>query len=150
MKFAGPLLAAGMTVSALPAQAALECHVYDDMVAAAVMVMQITPSSVVPPEAGGQGNCTVTGEIVQSFLGPHPVGTVVQTQIPCMAPVSDPNVEVPLLVGPTLWWDLDALQAAAVIELHIAPEGGPAGHGTGVLLLDAPTAEPMWQSRCGG
>jgi hypothetical protein len=139
-----------MTLAALPAQAALECQVYDDMIAAAVMVMQIKPTSIVPPQAAGQGNCTLTGEIVQSFLGPHPVGTVVQTSIPCTAPVADPDVEVPVVVGPTLWWDLDALQAAAVIELHIAPEGGPAGHGTGVVLLDAATSEPAWQSRCGG
>ncbi len=150
MKYAGPLLAAVTTIAALPAQAALECHVYDDMVAAAVMVMQIAPTSFVPPPGGGQGNCTVTGEIVQSFLGPHPVGTVVQTRIPCTAPMADPDAEMPIMVGPTLWWDLDALQAAAVIELHIAPEGGPAGHGTGVVLLDAATSEPMWQSRCGG
>jgi hypothetical protein len=90
----------------------------------------------------------VTGEIVQSFLGPHPVGTVIQTEIPCTAPLDDPNAEPAVEVGPTFWWDFEALQGAAVIELHIAPEGGPAGYGAGVMILDAPTDEPMWTPYC--
>ncbi len=148
MKRAILALAAASTVAAFPVQAALECSAYDDLVAQAVMIMQIAPSNIVPPEGGGEGNCTVTGAIVRSFLGPHPVGTVVQTAIPCKAPITNPDLANPVTVGPTRWWDYAELQAAAVIELHIAPTGGPAGHGAGVVLLEEPSEAPMWQSLC--
>jgi hypothetical protein len=135
-------------VAAAPAQAALQCNYYDDMVAEAVMVMQIVPTEVVPPEGGGQGNCEVSGEIVRSFLGPHPVGTVIRTTIRCESPLP-PDVTAPVEVGGTVWWDFEALRDAAVIELHIAPEGGPAGYGSGVAILPAPTEAPARVSACG-
>jgi hypothetical protein len=136
-----------MLGAAGPAMAALQCQYYDQMVAEAPMVMQIAVESVVPPEGGGQGRCIVSGEIVRSFKGPHPVGTGVQTAIPCEAPLPE-GAAADIEIGATIWWDFDALAAAAVIELHAAPEGGPAGYGAGVRLLDAPTAAPVWTPHC--
>jgi hypothetical protein len=141
------LAGAMMLGAAGPAMAALQCQYYDQMVAEAVMVMQIAVQSVEPPEGGGQGRCSVTGEIVRSFKGPHPVGTVVQTAIPCEAPLPD-GAEAAIEIGPTIWWKFDALAAARVIELHIAPGGGPAGYGAGVRLLAAPTDAPVWEPLC--
>ena len=129
------------------AQAALQCDAYDDLVAQAAMVMQIAVTEVVAP-TNDQQVCTLRGQIVRSFSGPHPVGTPIETLIGCdgypIPQASEPVIEV----GPTIYWDFDALRAAAVIELHIAAAGGPAGHGAGVWLLDAPTDAPQWQPYC--
>lgn len=146
MKIGWMVLVAG--VAAAPAQAALQCDVYDDLVAGAVMIMQIVPTEVLPPDGGGQGKCSVGGEIVRSFLGPHPVGTAIRTAIPCLAPL-EPGSSNEVQVGGELWWDFEALRDAAVIELHIAPEGGPAGYGSGVAILTAPTEAPARVSACG-
>jgi hypothetical protein len=130
---------------ALPAEAALPCDVYDQIVAGAVMIMQVVPTSVTPPEGGGQGRCTFRGEIVRSFLGPHPVGTAIVTSISCMAPF-EPGSDRDIEVGGTMWTDFEALRDAAVVELHISPEGGPLD--TGVVFLDAPTDAPARVSAC--
>lgn len=143
------LVLAGLAVLgvAYPARAALECQYYDQMVAEAVMVMQVAVESVVPPAGGGQGECIVTGEMVRNFKGPHPVGTRIQTSIPCEAPVPE-GVTPEVFVGATAWWRYAALAEAVVIELHIAAEGGPAGYGAGVVLLEAPTEAPAWEPVC--
>jgi hypothetical protein len=40
------------------------------------------------------------------------------------------------------------LRDAPVVELHIAPEGGPAAGGAGAYLLDAATDAPARPSAC--
>lgn len=135
-----------VAVLAVPAEAALPCNVYDDFVAGAVMIMQVVPTSVTPPEGGGQGICTFRGEMVRSFLGPHPVGTAIETSISCMAPF-EPGSDRDIMVGGTVWTDFEALRDAAVVELHISPEGGPVD--TGVVLLEAPTDASARESACG-
>ena len=132
---------------AVPAQAALRCDDIDYFVAQAVMIQQVVPSEVIPPEGGGQGLCTLRGEIVRSFMGPHPVGTLIRTTIPCQAPLEPGEIEEVIPGGDTIW-DFEALRDAPVIELHIAPEGGNAGYGAGVVLLDAPTDAPARRSAC--
>lgn len=141
---------AGMILLAAagPAVAALPCNAYDEMVGQAVMVMQVDVESVVPPAGGGQGGCVLTGEIVRNFKGPHPVGTRIQTMVFCEAPVTDGG-EPEVMVGATIWWNFAALAQADVVELHIAAEGGPAGYGAGVVLLEVPTDAPAWTSFCG-
>jgi hypothetical protein len=130
-----------------PACADVLCSSLDAEVARAVMIIQVVPSEVVPPETGGQGMCTMTGEIVQSFLGQHPVGTVIQTRIPCTSPEL-PGAE-PTVQTEGAWFQIDLLRATAVIELHIAPQGGPAGGSAGVVLLDGATKSPARRSACG-
>ncbi|NCO86885.1 MAG: hypothetical protein GW886_09700 [Rhodobacterales bacterium] len=133
-----PGVAALLAVIAGPAAAMLQCHHYDEMVAEATMVMQIAPTDVTGPDPAG--NCTVTGTIVRSFKGPHPAGTLVGTMVPCDNPQ--------MLIGATIWQDAAALRRARIVELHIAPTGGPAGYGAGVLLLDAETDAPTLTSFC--
>ena len=133
--------------TAQPGAAMMQCHYYDEMVAEAVMVVQVAPSSIVPPPQGGQGDCTLTGKIVRKFKGKYPVGTVIRTSVPCEAPQTS-GPQRPPMVGATMWRSLEALEGAAVIELHLAAEGGPAGYGAGVVLLDAPTETPAWRSVC--
>jgi hypothetical protein len=146
MKTFGPLTLALMIPAT--AQAALQCNYYDDFVAAAVMVMQIDDVTVSPPATPG-ADCTVSGTIVRSFLGPHPVGTRVQTPVPCIGVPAALGGDGEIEVGPAIYKDYAALVAAPVIELHIAPESGPAGHGAGVVLLEAPTDSPQYTSMCG-
>jgi hypothetical protein len=141
------ILAAGLLVWAGTAQAALRCDDLDALVAQAVMIQQVVPSEVIPPEGGGQGLCTLRAEVVRSFMGPHPVGTLIRTSIPCLAPLAPGSFQEPSPGGATLW-DFEALRDAPVIELHIAPEGGPAGYGAGVVILDAPTDAPERRSAC--
>lgn len=133
--------------TAQPGAAMIECHYYDEMVAEAVAVVQVAALSIVPPPDGGQGDCTLTGKIVRNFKGKYPVGTVIRATVPCDAPQTS-GAERPPMVGATMWRSLDALEGAAVIELHLATEGGPAGYGAGVVLLDAPTETPAWRSVC--
>jgi hypothetical protein len=135
-------------LAAPSAHAALQCEYYDDLVDAAAMVMQIGETEVTAPEAVG-GTCRVTGTILRSFQGPHPVGTRIETQVPCHGYPITTDEEIPIEVGPTIFWQFDALTDAAVIELHIAAEGGPAGYGSGVYLLDIPTDTPARLSACG-
>lgn len=130
------------------AQAALQCDAYDDLVAQAVMVMQIAVTEVVAP-TNDQQVCILRGQIVRSFSGPHPVGTQIETALGCDGYPIPEGVEPVVEVGPRMFWDFDTLRAAAVIELHIAAQGGPAGFGAGVWLLDAPTDAPQWQPSCG-
>jgi hypothetical protein len=138
----------GFLLAAPPAQAALQCQHYDDLVDAAAMVMQIGETDVTAPEVIG-GTCRVTGTILRGFLGPHAVGTRIETQVPCHGYPITTDEEIPVEVGPTIFWQFDALNDAAVVELHIAAEGGPAGYGSGVYLLDAPTDTPARVSACG-
>ncbi|GGL60795.1 hypothetical protein [Wenxinia marina] len=140
-------LAALLALAAAPAHAALPCDVYDELVAEAVMVMQIADIAVVAPESGSA--CTVRGTVVRTFAGPHPPGTRIQTSIPCDGYPLPPGVVPDIEIGATLYWDFDALSSAAVIELHIAPEGGPAGYGAGVAVLAEPTEAPARAPTCG-
>ena len=143
------LLALTAALAAPPARAALECQYYDQMVAQAVMIMQIEKTTVTPPSATDSRNrCTVQGTIVRSFLGPHPVGTLIETVIPCIGYPLPPGTDDDIEIGATVFKDFDALRDAAVIELHIAPEGGPAGYGAGARLLDAATDAPTYTSFC--
>ncbi len=123
---------------ALPgfAQAALHPCEYDRMLRQAVMVVQIGQTEVAGPSQYGQ--CTLTGTVLRSFRGPIEVGTRVQTTVPC--------VNVTELIGPTMWTPPELLRAAPVVELHIQEGGGPAGAGSGVFLLEAPTEAIHWQS----
>lgn len=131
-----------------PAQAALECQYYDQALAEAVMIMQIDRTEVtLPPD--GSTSCTLRGTIIRSFLGPHPVGTLIETQVPCDGFVQSTGEPAPIEVGPAIYRSVDALAAAPVVELHIAPEGGPAAYGGGVILLDAPTEAPVSRRFCG-
>jgi len=111
------------------------------------MVMQIAVRAV-DPAADGETRCRVEGEILRAFKGPHPVGTLIQTMVPCRAGWTDAQGAPVLMVGPEVYHDREALLAAPVIELHIAPTGGPAGYGAGVVLLDAPTEAPAYRSFC--
>lgn len=138
------LLALG---AAGPAAAMMQCQHYDEMVAEAATVVQVTPISVVPPPEGGQGDCQLSGKIVRNFKGLFPVGAVIETTVPCDAPHTS-GVARPPMVGATIWRSLAALEGAAVIELHLAGDGGVAGYGAGVVLLEVPTEAPAWRPIC--
>jgi hypothetical protein len=132
---------------AQPGAAMMACEHYDAMVAEAVTVIQIVPALVTPPPEGGQGNCTVTGEIVRIFKGFATPKTVVSTILPCEAPLPE-GIERPILVGPTMWVPLSGLGGAGAVELHLDEGGFPTGYGAGVVLLDAPTDAPAWRPVC--
>lgn len=143
------LLGAALNVTLVPpAQAALECQYYDQDVARAVMIMQVATMEVTPPECGGQGQCAYVGEVMPNFRGPKEVGTIIRTSFPCEAPL-EPGSDANFEVGPTVWKDFEALRDAAFMELHIAPEGGPAGHGAGAVIIQALTDAPARRSFCG-
>lgn len=134
---------------ASPVQAALPCDVTEQMVLEAVMVMQIAVRAVDEP-LPERTTCRVEGEIVRSFKGPHPVGTVIETAVPCRGGWTDADGAPVVMVGPEIFTSREALLAAPVIELHIGATGGPAGYGEGVVLLDAATDAPVWRPECLG
>ena len=132
------VLGACLALAAGPAAAVLECQYYDEFVAAAVMVIQITDTTVTGPDAGS--NCTLTGTVARVFTGDMAIGTRVQTPVPC------DNIQG--TVGGTIWTESTRLAAAPVVEVHIGAEGGPAGDGAGVVLLEALSDAPSYQSFC--
>ena len=132
-----------------PAQAALPCDVYDEQVAAAAMILQIGAIEVERPPLGDL-RCTLRGTVLQSFRGPIAPGTRIETRLACAGYPEAADEEIPVEPGSTVYWDFDALRGAAVIELHIAAEGGPAGSGAGVVLLDAVTDAPAFRGSCTG
>ena len=81
------------------AQAALQCEYYDQLVAEAAMVMQIAPSLIEAPAAQSEF-CRVQGEVIRAFKGPHPVGTMIETSIPCQNGWVDASGETVFMVGP--------------------------------------------------
>ena len=139
------LLVLGMAImcAAKPAAALMECEFVDALVAEAVMVVQLTNTAVTPRDA--EGFCTVTGDIAQVFLGELPVGTRIMTTLPCSRDADENNPQ-PDYGSPLQ----SALEAALVLELHIAAQGGVAGSGEGAVLLDALTDAPAYTSACPG
>jgi hypothetical protein len=137
-KYGAPVvmrLAAILALSALPAlpaHAALQISAceYDQMVAAAVNVIQITDHKV----ERDQDRCRVTGMVVRSFRGGIEPGTVVQTYFYCGEFASMVEFQ----------HDPVAVARAPVIEIHGQAGGGPAAYGKGLLVLDAPTDEPAY------
>lgn len=134
MRLALAALPALLGLGLAPAAAAINPCYLDQMVQEAPRVMQIAKQTVEGPDA--DGHCVLTGTVVRSFRGDIAVGTSVRTTFAC----SNPRLEV----GGTTYHDRDAVAAAGAVELHTAPEGGPAGYGWGLLLLDAPTDAPAF------
>jgi hypothetical protein len=142
------MLGAALNITFVPpVQAAAPCQAYDQAVARAVMIMQVATMEVIPPDGGGLGQCTYIGEVMRNFLGPKEVGTIIRTSIPCEAPL-EPGSDANFEVGPTMWKDFEALRDSPYVELHIAPEGGPAGAGAGAVMIDALTDAPARRSAC--
>ena len=103
------------------------------------MVFQIDTLTVGPPEADGY--CRLDGTIRRAFAGPHAVGTRIRTRFPC------DNSEG--RIGGEVFTDPAGLARRGAAELHIAPEGGPAAYGGGLIPLDALTEAPVWRPFCG-
>jgi hypothetical protein len=132
----------------LSAQAALQCDAYDELVAQSVMIMQIGDITLTRPPFE-EIRCTLQGTVLVNFLGPHEPGTRIQTEVTCDGYALQDN-EIPNIeIGPAIYWDYDRMAASPVIELHIAPGGGPSGAGAGIVLLDAVTETPQYSSFCG-
>lgn len=128
---------------ALPVAAAIQPCYLDRMVAEAVTVVQISDHVVGVPDENG--NCTLTGTVVRNFRGLLEPGTRVQTTFACAHPNRvDENGVVIVELGGTTWRDAGPVAQAAVVEIHAEAEGGPAGFGWGLHLLDAPTEEPAF------
>lgn len=119
-----------------PSQAMIECIHYDEMVAAAPVVVQIEGAKIGPADANG--NCAVSGQIDRAFRGAE-VGGWIETLVACDNPQG--------IVGPVLWTAFAQLKAARVIELHLQ-DGQVAGYGAGIMLLRALTDAPAWEPAC--
>lgn len=117
---------------ALPVAAMVQPCYLDAEVAEAVTVIQIS-DHVVERSNDGSG-CRLTGTVVRSFRGDIAPGTRVQTSFYCGEPT----------VG-GLNLNEEAIARASVVEIHAAAEGGIAGDGWGLELLDAPTDEPAFR-----
>jgi hypothetical protein len=144
MKTAIPLTLALLAPAA--AEAALQCNYYDEFVAAAVTVIQIADTTVAP-FGDASDICMLDGTVVRSFRGPIATGTLIRTHVPCRG---IPGRTFEGMPGPTIYTDYAALVGAKVVEIHAGAEGGPAGHGAGIVLLPIPTDSPQYQSMCGG
>ena len=122
-----------------PAQALIECIYYDQMVAAAVSVVQMESPKVGAADA--QGNCALSGHIARVFGGTLQVDTWLETAVPCENSQD--------IAGPAIYTGSEALMGSKVIELHLDQAGQITGYGAGVVLLDALTESPMWKPLCG-
>ncbi|QQA44420.1 hypothetical protein [Pelagovum pacificum] len=122
------------------AQAALPPCVYDDLVREAPLVFHMSVDRVDGPDATGL--CFVRGHIATVFRGEADAAQPATVRVACANPDN--------LVGPTIFWDRDALAATPFLEVHGAPGKGVAGHGAGLVLLDTPTGRIEWQPECGG
>lgn len=128
----------GLVLAGTPAHAVLECIYYDEMVAAAVDVIQLDGPKVGSPDENG--NCSISGHISRVFVG----GLQVDNWLDSVAPCDNSQG----LAGPTIWTDGTALAQAKVIELHLDAGGEIAGYGAGITLLDTLSDSPAWKPRC--
>jgi len=132
-------LALCLGLTALPARAVLPPCVYDDLVAAATDVVQLEDLTL--REDGPDDMCQMEGNVIASFRGRFEPGQRLRFSVPC-------DIDRPPLVGPTIYHATDALDAADYIEVHFNAEGEIAGHGDGLIVLEAPTEEIFWRPYC--
>ena len=137
MRFAFCLALTAAT--ALPATAALPPCVYDELVAAAPDVVQLHRLSL--REDGPDDMCQMEGTVVRAFRGQFETGQRLRFSVPC-------DIDRPPEVGPTVYHATDALDAAAVVEVHFNAEGEVAGHGEGLIVLEAPSDAIAWRPYC--
>lgn len=129
----------GLVLWAGPSQAMIQCIYYDQMVSAAVDVIQLDAAKI--GAADENGMCGISGHVSRVFAGALQVDDWVDSSAPC------DNAKG--LDGPTIWTDAAALAQAKVIELHLDGDGQIAGYGAGLILLDATTETPAWKPVCG-
>jgi hypothetical protein len=127
------------TAIALPVRAALPPCVYDALVAAAPDVVQLHRLTL--REDGPDDMCQMEGTVVRAFRGQFEIGQHLRFSVPC-------DIDRPPEVGPTVYHATDALDAAEVVEVHFNAEGEIAGHGEGLIVLDAPSDAVAWRPFC--
>lgn len=108
------------------ARAALDPCAYDTLVRQADSVVQIAEISVTADDAD-PFSCVIIGTVVASFRGDLHEGDAVTVQVGCEWDGTE---------GPRAYQDRAALEAAALIELHLVG-GAVAGQGAGLEILDA-------------
>lgn len=132
-------LALGLCLTALPAHAVLPPCAYDDLVSAATDVVQLEALSL--REDGPNDMCQMEGNVIASFRGRFEIGQRLRFSVPC-------DIDRPPLLGPTIYHATDALDAANWVEVHFNDQGEIAGHGDGLVVLEAPTEEIFWRPYC--
>jgi hypothetical protein len=79
--------------------------------------LQIEVQAVTPPARGAaQGECVVDGRIARVFRGPGKAGDPVRAVVSCMGEGAR------VMPGPRVWWNLDALRAARLVEVFLDGE----------------------------
>lgn len=126
----------------LPARisAVMPPWVYEEARDKAMFHVQVKILKVTAP-AQTPGECAVEGEVVQIFRdtpGTLKQGTVLTFTVSCSKPGD------PVIVGGTLWTNLDSLMQAKYLEAFL--NGSEHGYGVALwqsFIIAAPTAQPV-------
>lgn len=129
-----------LCIAALPAHAVLPPCAYDDLISAAVDVVQLDDLSLI--ENGPDSMCQMVGNVVASFRGRFEPDQRLRFSVPC-------DARRPPTVGPTIYHATDSLEVAEWIEVHFNDEGEIAGYGGGLIVLENPSEEISWRPFCG-
>ena len=140
LRAAAALVVLSTPLSAIPSGATLPPCVYDELVAEAVIVLQLTDPRV---ERRGRNICRLTGTVAVVHRGDVSPGQSVTADFACA-------VDRPPTIGGTVYHAPDGIGAAGAVELHIDASGHIAGEGIGLIALDAVTDRIAWQPYCGG
>jgi hypothetical protein len=134
-----PFLILSAIALATQAQATLSPCATDDLMAEAVMVVQVVDQEVRPL---GNNICRFSGTIVATHRGLAEVGRNLTADFNCPLDASQ------IAIGASWYYNPDDIRAAGALEVHINAEGFIAAFGAGLIALNAPTQSMAWEPFC--